>query len=107
MDEIKGKKRAARLRKEALEASQFIMEELLTSLPVDHGGEEETAGSGGRDGVSEGGGASEGRVFSSEDCENLDVSNEERKADKEKRELILLSLLELACAMVRNYEGRG
>jgi len=95
IDEIKGKKKAAKLRKEALEASHFIVEELLTSLPLDHGEEEDAGRMGG--GVSE----DRSRTFSCEDSENLDVSNEERMADKEKRKLILLSLLELACAMVR------
>ncbi len=99
VDEVRGRKRAEKLRKEALAAAETILGELLSSLPVS--GEEEAIES------EKGCGRSEQRdvdcamTEDEEDPDCFDVSDEERRTDKAQRQQILLNLLELACAMVR------
>lgn len=96
IDEVKAKRKAAKLREEAVRASRVVIDGLIASLPL--GDEEEAEQDVERfdDSTSD---IDQGQDV--EASESFDVSDEERMADKNMRQRILLGLLELACAMVR------
>ena len=86
---------AGALHTEALHISTSLIEELLSSLPVDAEGE--------RKSTVEEAQVEERRLSATEECESdplKPVSDVEREMDGETRLKILLKLLQLACAMV-------
>ena len=83
---------AGALHTEALHISTSIIEDLLSSLPVDAEGESALEEA-----------QAERRMSPTEECESgplEPVSDVEREMDRETRLKILLKLLQLACAMV-------
>lgn len=108
IDEVVARRKATRLREQATEISGYILEEMLSSLPL----EEDTEASAGVDTREEFGdkektsSGSLAVVEAEPQSGDMDlsvhdeVSDEDREADRDIRHRILLGLLQLACAMV-------
>ena len=105
IDVVRGEERARRLRVEAVEISTSLLEDLILSLPL--GGESLLEEENGNEG-----GPHASKMVSEASLRELEfgfsqielASDAEREADKDLRFHILLHLLELACAMVREME---
>lgn len=97
IDEVVARRKAARLREEAVEVCIHIMKEILSSLPLEGVDQQrESVGEDEREKVK-----SDNKVTLVEaETEDEEVSDEERVADRDIRHRILLHLLQLACAMV-------
>lgn len=114
IDEVRGRERAEQLRRQAVEVSTSIIEELLSSLPL---GVLEMEGdiSGGNSLVEDLSDIAAHHLATNQGVETVEgvesveqevepVTDEERLADREIRLSIYLGLLNLACAMVGHWQ---
>ena len=117
IDEIVAKRKAAKLKQEAFEISYTLLEEIISSLPLEGEVWQHTSlcteGKAGGDNREELGdkavksnkedmAEAESQLGMPSRC--YEVSDEEREADRDIRHRIFLGLLRLACAMVSLQE---